>query len=399
MFCTSTLLEGVNLPAKNIFIFSNKIGNSNFSNIDFWNLAGRAGRLSKELSGNIICVRINNKKNVWNNPKKDLEIVRNKKIDNVKPNVMTGKLNFYKNLERSLENQNFTKKNPSQSEKEIWNQYANIVLIHQVSKTDSILMSNFLKKNNEGEKILDKVGKNNNIPIKILEQCSSIKVLYQNKVWNSINENEQAFPVEINVKSCHDILLKMYDYYNWAEEESGGRNPMAKTKSRLEYFAVLMYDWMKATPLNLIITNLIKYYKKKGYIWYRNQYIEFKSETKEHINILINDLISDIDNILRFKIKNYFLNYYLIVSFKNGKVVAGVNWTDYLEYGTTDSAIIELQNIGLPRHLSILIKKEYNDCLVFEENNLVDFNYEKLLSEFDRRKYHDEYEELKNLCI
>ena len=43
MFCTSTLLEGVNLPAKNIFIFSNAIGNSKFSDVDFWNLAGRAG--------------------------------------------------------------------------------------------------------------------------------------------------------------------------------------------------------------------------------------------------------------------------------------------------------------------------------------------------------------------
>ena len=63
VFCTSTLLEGVNLPAKNIFILNNAIGLSKFSDIDFWNLAGRAGRLSKELSGNIICVRYSDKKN------------------------------------------------------------------------------------------------------------------------------------------------------------------------------------------------------------------------------------------------------------------------------------------------------------------------------------------------
>lgn len=43
IFCTSTLLEGVNLPAKNIFILSEKIGLSNMTNVDFWNLAGRAG--------------------------------------------------------------------------------------------------------------------------------------------------------------------------------------------------------------------------------------------------------------------------------------------------------------------------------------------------------------------
>ena len=28
------------------------------SDIDFWNLAGRAGRLTKDISGNIFCVNI-----------------------------------------------------------------------------------------------------------------------------------------------------------------------------------------------------------------------------------------------------------------------------------------------------------------------------------------------------
>ncbi|PKN14158.1 MAG: hypothetical protein CVU67_07115, partial [Deltaproteobacteria bacterium HGW-Deltaproteobacteria-24] len=45
VFCTSTLLEGVNLPAKNVFILNNKNGRNTFQPIDFWNLAGRAGRL------------------------------------------------------------------------------------------------------------------------------------------------------------------------------------------------------------------------------------------------------------------------------------------------------------------------------------------------------------------
>lgn len=57
VFCTSTLLEGVNLPAKNVFILNNKNGRTTFQPIDFWNLAGRAGRLKHELSGNIICLK------------------------------------------------------------------------------------------------------------------------------------------------------------------------------------------------------------------------------------------------------------------------------------------------------------------------------------------------------
>ncbi len=66
VFCTSTLLEGVNMPAKNVFILNNKNGSNLFQPIDFWNLAGRAGRLRYELSGNIICLKENEK--VWRKP-------------------------------------------------------------------------------------------------------------------------------------------------------------------------------------------------------------------------------------------------------------------------------------------------------------------------------------------
>ena len=208
MFCTSTLLEGVNLPAKNIFIFSNAIGNSKFSDVDFWNLAGRAGRLSKELSGNIICVRIEDKKNRWDTPHKDLEVVRNKKIDDVQPIVIKGQKNFYTNLERSLRAKDFTRANYSQTEKEVWDHYANIVFTHQASKTDSILMSNFLRKNTDGKKLLERMDKENYIPLHILEQCSNIKVSYQNNIWEKISGAEKAFPEEITTQSCQFNLYR-----------------------------------------------------------------------------------------------------------------------------------------------------------------------------------------------
>ena len=201
MFCTSTLLEGVNLPAKNIFIFSNAIGNTKFSDVDFWNLAGRAGRLSKELSGNIICVRIEDKKNRWDKPQKDLKVVRNKKINDVQPLVIKGQKNFYANLDNSLKHEDFTRTNYSQSEKEIWDHYANIVFTHQVSKTDSILMSNFLRKNADGKNVLDRIERDNNIPIYILEQCSNIKASYQNKIWRMISNDKTAVPVEVTTQT------------------------------------------------------------------------------------------------------------------------------------------------------------------------------------------------------
>lgn len=54
--CTSTLAEGVNLPIKTLVIHSAKNGESDLSNRDFLNLAGRSGRASREVSGNVIFV-------------------------------------------------------------------------------------------------------------------------------------------------------------------------------------------------------------------------------------------------------------------------------------------------------------------------------------------------------
>jgi hypothetical protein len=57
LMCTSTLLEGINLPCRNLFARNPKKGNGNpMSAADFWNLAGRAGRWGKEFQGNIVCV-------------------------------------------------------------------------------------------------------------------------------------------------------------------------------------------------------------------------------------------------------------------------------------------------------------------------------------------------------
>jgi hypothetical protein len=64
LVCTSTLLEGVNLPCRNIFARGPKKGSTPMSSADFWNLAGRAGRWGKEFEGNIICVD----PEVWENP-------------------------------------------------------------------------------------------------------------------------------------------------------------------------------------------------------------------------------------------------------------------------------------------------------------------------------------------
>lgn len=55
--CTSTLLQGMNLPAKNIFVEAPTKGRGKkMQRGDFWNLVGRAGRLASEFHGTVFCI-------------------------------------------------------------------------------------------------------------------------------------------------------------------------------------------------------------------------------------------------------------------------------------------------------------------------------------------------------
>ncbi|WP_415396278.1 DEAD/DEAH box helicase [Sulfurimonas sp. CS5] len=387
LFSTSTLLEGVNLPAKNIFILVDKIGNSKFTDIDFWNLAGRAGRMTKEMSGNIICMRV--KENQWvkgrDNPQVYVEIIKNKSIKKIEPLMVREKGNFYKNIEASLKNNKFTNKSASQNEKDIWDYYANLALLHEIKQDDSVLRTNFISKNKNAVKILQDLKKHINIPDKILSASSMIKAQYQNNIFNYPKLSENILPDEFD----YDVILKyltlLSSYYNWGKEETGGKNGMFKPPEKLKYYAVLMDSWMKSKPLKMIISNSIKYYIKKGYIWdnsHRENEI-FNSKSQKHINMVVNEVIASIDNLLRFKLKNYFENYHNILKEKLGAENAGANWADYLEYGTTDFKVIELQNISIPRHLAQYILDNHENCLLFENNLLQSIAKDKMYQDFD----------------
>ncbi|MFA5340042.1 MAG: helicase-related protein [Candidatus Omnitrophota bacterium] len=53
LFCTSTLIEGVNTSAKNVVLFDKKKGLKQIDYFDFKNITGRAGRMSRHFIGNI----------------------------------------------------------------------------------------------------------------------------------------------------------------------------------------------------------------------------------------------------------------------------------------------------------------------------------------------------------
>jgi hypothetical protein len=95
LVCTTTLLQGVNLPAKNLFLCRPEKGDRvPLESVDFWNLAGRAGRLMKEFQGNIFLIDYDN----WR--KKPLDQARDA---TVVPAIEAGLLQKHSDLLRVVE--------------------------------------------------------------------------------------------------------------------------------------------------------------------------------------------------------------------------------------------------------------------------------------------------------
>jgi hypothetical protein len=69
--CTTTLLEGVNLPADRVFIYRPWKRNRNYplTGFDFGNLIGRAGRTDVRLNGSVYCIELGGEK--WADEKLD----------------------------------------------------------------------------------------------------------------------------------------------------------------------------------------------------------------------------------------------------------------------------------------------------------------------------------------
>ena len=398
VFCTSTLLEGVNMPTQNIFILDNKNGRKKLEPIDFWNLSGRAGRLSRELYGNIFCVQ--HSECEWDNQ----EILQKKDIE-LKPTVLDKIDRNLQRIEKILREQNIS---GSQEEKDILQYIANIISVDTMelegNREPSPLIKKLIEKNKQ--KIIDlaqsKV-ENFMIPHSILNTNQSINLAVQNKVYKKLYETyKQGGNIKlpsVNQKKfyriCLNVLQVMFEMYEWKNAEKRLNN----SKS-LPYYATIMTQWVKGLNLSQIIKQSIDYHieSQKSIILnfdYKNP-IQFNPRNKEHINHVIENVIEDIEYILRFLFEKYFNHYHSIVVNLLGEENAGENWATLLEYGTQNRIVIALQNIGVSRHTATKVyEKCRNNGLIIRDNKLERIEKQIVLQRFRRNTM--EYDELKKI--
>ena len=383
VFCTSTLLEGVNMPTQNIFILNGQNGRKPLSQIDFWNLSGRAGRLAKELYGNIFCVQ--HEDWIWKNK----EILKKSEII-LKPTVLTKIDRNLQKIEKILKEQKIT---GSQEEQAILRYIANIISVDTLeikSNYKSPLIERLIEKKKDKIIELAKANvKDYEIPSYILNSNQSINLNIQNKIFKLLQKaNKEGKSIKlpshlINYETCLTVLKDLYVLYEWGNAEK-----KLKNEKSLNYYALLMNQWINGFGLNQIIKMSIQHYETNnglihlGYIEGKPNYVNFRKGNTEHINALIEKIIDDIEYVLRFLFEKYFNHYYQVIANILGEDSAGENWASLLEYGTQNRIAIALQNIGLSRHTALAIYRKCRHALNVEDGKLKSVNKNSILSEF-----------------
>lgn len=88
MICTSSLIEGVNTSAKNLILYSNRVGNNKLTSFTYKNIIGRTGRMFKYFIGNVYLLEdkpISDKSEILDfEPNKD-DIIRVDEIAQIEP--------------------------------------------------------------------------------------------------------------------------------------------------------------------------------------------------------------------------------------------------------------------------------------------------------------------------
>lgn len=369
LFCTSTLMEGVNLPADNLFITDYKIGRGRMSAIDFKNLIGRVGRIEYNLYGNVFLMRPEEKIK----PEVFVELLK-EQIPEQKLSVVTElsnnqKAKIIESLAEGNVQLNKYPKNQTAEEYSLMRKFTGILLRDIMQGNKSLVWKEFshLLNNETEEKIRSAFSNSANKP----DDDINVSVDQSNNLTTAILKGLKYPEIDANGNVAYDSLLDFLEVlckiFKWEIYEKSTLGFISKDggHGKLRWYAVILSQWIKGTGLSHIMEQGLEYKRSRPKTGVRiNGKIISYNDSKEHKNIAISETLDAIESVILFSISNYFLRFsseykriHKIESFNN-------DWYEYVEYGTTNKLSIMLQRNGFSRETSTYIKKHRADYVV-----------------------------------
>jgi superfamily II DNA/RNA helicase len=350
LFCTSTLLEGVNLPAQNIFIMKPSQGRGNpLDRLSFWNLAGRAGRLLQDYYGNIYCINIGDWKGYSPNPD-DVE----HEIESILESVVKEKDKIWiQNLKKMYINFRLENKPTEQAITKF--------LIQSLKKGEKNFVTDLMKRNpsldantlNLLKTEIDKIALDIEIPGEIVQKNSMVNPLRQQLLLEYFREYNDSIGIPLHPTNRHfsenlKKMVKQVDYIFLDTDNNAWK-----------YFSLLISKWIHNESMYDLIKGKIAFSKDKGKM------------TPQIVNREIENLFKDVNDKVRFRYQNFLKCYIDILIYhyqKTGQdpTIIHDQLPSYIEFGSYQSNTIILQSVGLSRTTAIAISKLISYSLVDE---------------------------------
>ncbi len=339
LVCTSTLLHGVNLPAKNLFLLDPTKGRKGtpISSLEFWNLAGRAGRLGKDFEGNIFLVDLGK----WK-----LQPLEGEKYQEVKTALSTAIadhgeafLEFVRNKEHpsgKLQDQNI-----ENAFVKVFNDYRQGRLSQTLDKALGIEQPELRARI---ENAIQETAEEITVPSNITERNITVSVFRQQAMLDYLlhrigEEGPEPFiplhpqqPWDEALPNLQRLFKRIHSYF----EEIPRKN-----KSEF-FFAPLALRWMRGDSLRRLINE-------------NYQYKQRKQESSVPIDGVIREVLKTIGNDFRFRYVKYtscyndLLGEALRQSRHEERIASIPPIPLFLEIGASSQTMINLVGMGFSR--------------------------------------------------
>jgi hypothetical protein len=340
LVCTSTLLEGVNLPCRNLFVRGPRRGSGNpMTPPDFWNLAGRAGRWGMEFQGNIICVDTK-KETQWPEPPR--ERVRYP-ISRASSRTTAQLAEFIEYLEAGA---------PSASQRgappfESLYSYLSGLRVRALSLRGAATANLSEDEVTNLEERVDASLEGIEIPAGLILRHAGISPRSIQRLLDDFRQEEDATTLIVSTAESDDAVDQMVRAIARVARNLGGS--FGPPGGRHFMLALLVVHWMNGYPLARIIAERIAYRRR------RNLEVRLPS--------LIRDCMSDVEQIARFEAPKFLACYIDVLKLHLGSLGLLEELPELpdiamlLELGVNRTTELSLISLGLSRSSAVALSE------------------------------------------
>lgn len=376
IFCTSTLVEGVNLPADNLFITSYRNGPSNMDEVDFRNLVGRVGRIKYNLYGNVVLVRLDDKlkaerytellkKEV---PAQELSIDIKNNTDCMSALV--------KDLADGDIEMTTCHEKATEKDFEALRKFG-LILIRDLANGDSTPVSQKFDEyltEKQKQRIIE------NFPTEKTSDDITISHDQATNLHDAILQGLhypelQGEDDDVDFEKVVDFMMMLRRLFKWDiyEKETLGKPGTYRLDSVIRWYSTILLRWIRGNGLQVLVSSAVSYKEKNPNtgVWSGQYKVSdiYNKNSKYHKNLVIAESLSVIENVLLFSISNYFRKFSLEYKAIHNLDHFDNDWYEYVEYGTTNPDTIFLQQSGFSREASLYIQKPSNYAKYVVDDN------------------------------